>query len=194
MNTTPRNVLFLCTGNSCRSIFAEAILNASDQSRLRAYSAGSDPLGSVHPLALQVLEYHGHTVAGLRSKSRDEFAGAQAPAMDLVITVCDEADSIVNPDSSLSNITIRLANDSSTPVSLISEDESFSTSSLVQPGRAREVTMRGVTDTQGIVFRAGTFGEQWIEIAHVTCTYSTTEGFRGIVAYKAPGSMVCENW
>lgn len=85
------NVLFLCTGNSARSILAEAILNAKAEGRHRAYSAGSHPKGEVHPLALTVLETCGIPVAGLASKSWETYAGDDATHMDVVITVCDRA-------------------------------------------------------------------------------------------------------
>lgn len=85
------HVLFLCTGNSARSILAEAILNRAAGDRFRAYSAGSHPKGSVHPMALAVLQEHGYETAGLRSKSWDEFAAAGAPSLDFVFTVCNDA-------------------------------------------------------------------------------------------------------
>lgn len=78
-------------GNSARSIMAESLLNAMGQGRLRAYSAGSHPAGQVHALAIQQLQAMGLPTDGLRSKSWDEFAGADAPQMDCVITVCDNA-------------------------------------------------------------------------------------------------------
>lgn len=84
-------VLFLCTGNSARSIFGEAILNRSGGGRFRAYSAGSQPAGSVHPYAVELLQKLDHPVDALRSKSWDEFALAGAPALDFVFTVCDDA-------------------------------------------------------------------------------------------------------
>jgi len=87
----PRNVLFLCTGNSARSILGEALLNANAGGRFRAFSAGSRPKGAVHPLTLRVLEKAGIPTAGLRSKSWDEFATTTAPRMDFVFTVCDGA-------------------------------------------------------------------------------------------------------
>lgn len=85
------NVLILCTGNSARSILAEALFNARGEGRLQAYSAGSHPRGEVHPLAIETLRTVGLPTAGLRSKSWDEFAAANAPHMDVVITVCDRA-------------------------------------------------------------------------------------------------------
>jgi protein-tyrosine-phosphatase len=89
----PLTILFLCTGNSARSIFAEALTNhlAQTDGRFRAHSAGSHPRGGVHPLTLAVLREQRVPVEGLRSKSWDEFAGPGAPPIDVVITVCDQA-------------------------------------------------------------------------------------------------------
>lgn len=91
------NVLFICTGNSARSILAEGILNALGGNRFKAYSAGSHPKGEVHPMALEVLERLGMAQEGFRSKNWDEFASAGAPVMSHVFTVCDNAAGEVCP-------------------------------------------------------------------------------------------------
>jgi protein-tyrosine-phosphatase len=85
------DALFLCTGNSARSILAEAILNRLGAGRIRAHSAGSHPKDRPHPMALEVLVERGHDTSGLRSKSWDEFARPGAPSLDFVFTVCDAA-------------------------------------------------------------------------------------------------------
>jgi len=87
----PFNVLFLCSGNSARSILAEAILNKVGAGKFRASSAGSQPKGKVHPETLQLLRGLGYDTSGFRSKSWDEFAGAGGPDFDFVFTVCDNA-------------------------------------------------------------------------------------------------------
>lgn len=85
------NVLFLCTGNSARSILGEAILNKDGEGRFRAYSAGSQPKGEVHPLAIKELDALGYSTENLTSKSWDVFSGPDAPQMDFIFTVCDNA-------------------------------------------------------------------------------------------------------
>ncbi|MFZ0177820.1 MAG: arsenate reductase ArsC [Pseudolabrys sp.] len=91
MTERPFNTLFLCTGNSARSIIAEAILNKIGQGKFRAYSAGSHPKGQVNPNTIQLLDGLGYDTSGFRAKSWNEFAKPGAPALDFVFTVCDNA-------------------------------------------------------------------------------------------------------
>jgi len=97
MNDRPYNVLFLCTGNSARSILAEALVSHLGHGKFRAFSAGSFPKGQVHPLAIELLQGMNFPTAGLRSKSWDEFAAADAPRLDFIFTVCDNAAGEVCP-------------------------------------------------------------------------------------------------
>lgn len=97
MNSRPYNVLFLCTGNSARSIVAESIINNLGKSKFRGYSAGSHPKGEVHPIALAMLRKFGLPTEGLRSKSWDEFAAPSGLPLDFVFTVCDKAAGEVCP-------------------------------------------------------------------------------------------------
>ena len=91
MSTPTYNVLFLCTGNSARSVLAESYLNSIGGDRFRAFSAGSHPAGKVNPFAIELLQKNRIDTAGLRSKAWDEFAESGAPQMDIIVTVCDQA-------------------------------------------------------------------------------------------------------
>ncbi|MEO8454150.1 MAG: arsenate reductase ArsC [Sphingomicrobium sp.] len=97
MTDQPYSVLFLCTGNSARSIMAEAILNREGRGKFKAFSAGSHPKGQVHRMSLETLEEMGFLTEGYRSKSWDEFAAEGAPELDFVLTVCDNAAGEVCP-------------------------------------------------------------------------------------------------
>lgn len=97
MRQSPYHVLFLCTGNSARSILAETILNHKGKGRFRAFSAGSHPSGRAHPAAIDLLQKLNHSVASLRSKSWEEFSGPKAPEIDFVFTVCGSAAAEVCP-------------------------------------------------------------------------------------------------
>ena len=109
MHRDPFHVLFLCRGNSARSIIAEAILARDGEGRFRGFSAGNQPRGEVHPLTLELLSILGMPTRGLRSKSLQEFAGAGAPAMTAVITLCDDAPDESSPGLPGSPVSARWA-------------------------------------------------------------------------------------
>jgi protein-tyrosine-phosphatase len=98
MSSGVYNVLFVCKSNSARSIMAEAVINRIGGGHFRAFSAGSQPLGKINPLVLELLERHQFAIQGLRSKSWMEFAGPDAPHMDFVITLCDQTKGEVCPE------------------------------------------------------------------------------------------------
>jgi arsenate reductase len=120
-----RNVLFLCTGNTTRSIMAEAILNHDGGGRFCAFSAGSHPMGVVHPRSLERLAAEGIPIEGLRSKSWDEFAGADAPAMDLIVTVSNSAASETCPVWSGAPLSVHWRITDPTEFGPISQREAF---------------------------------------------------------------------
>lgn len=91
MDEQIKNVLILCTGNSARSVLGECLFNRFGEGRYRAFSAGSSPVGQINPHALKLLESKGYATSDLRSKSWDEFSGAEAPQLDFIFTVCDDA-------------------------------------------------------------------------------------------------------
>ena len=91
MTTDPYNVLFICTGNSARSIFAEALLQTHGGEKFRAYSAGTKPFSTLNPFAVEMLDRNGHDIGGLEAKNISVFQGDDAPQMDFVFTVCDSA-------------------------------------------------------------------------------------------------------
>lgn len=97
MRDQPYNVLFICTGNSARSVMSEGVLNVAGQGRFQCYSAGSNPSGRVDPNALSLLQSIGYDTSTARSKSWDEFSGPGVPQMDLIITVCSNAREAVCP-------------------------------------------------------------------------------------------------
>jgi arsenate reductase len=115
------NILVLCTGNSARSIMAEALFNTLGKGRFKAYSAGSHPTGKVHPIAIETVAVLGYPVNDLRSKSWNEFASPDAPLMDFIFTVCDKAAGEVCPVWSAKPITAHWGFED--PAAFIGSDE-----------------------------------------------------------------------
>ncbi len=131
------NVLVLCTGNSARSILLECILNKLGGDRLKAYSAGSRPVGQVHPMALRLLSRLGYTTSQLRSKSWDEFVTPDAHEMDIVVTVCGNAEKEVCPIWPGTPVRIHWGIDDPADASEKDQEEAFEFAYSILESRAR---------------------------------------------------------
>ena len=140
------NILVLCTGNSARSILLEAILNAQSGGAVTAYSAGSQPAGAVHPQSLKLLAREGYDVSGARSKSWDEFAEADAPRMDAVITVCASAAGETCPYWPGSPVTAHWGVDDPAAASEENWDSAFDTAYAILKRRAAALLAQPIED------------------------------------------------